>query len=109
MRTGLIATLFGALALAACGSAGSSTWQKPIELSPQVQAYFDAYTELPAPGVFVVSEDGRQAGYTYCPAVSGSACRTSRTYTIIRNCESRSGGVECKIYAIGVSQVFSGQ
>ncbi len=76
MRIGLITILFGALALAACGSVADTAWQKPIKLSPRVQAYFDTYTELPAPGVFVVSEDGETAGYTYCADESGSACRT---------------------------------
>ena len=108
MRTGLIATFLGALALTACGSIGDSVWQKPIDLSPRVQAAFDAYTKLPAPAEFAVSEDGQHYGYSYCSEVSGSGCRGKARFIAIQNCESRSG-VECKTYAIGTSPVFSGR
>lgn len=110
MRTRLIATLFGALALTACGLAGESTWRKPIELSPRVQAAYDAYGKLPSPSHFAVSEDGRHYGYTYCPEASGSACGDRGVrFMAIRNCEHSSGGAECRIYAIGRRQVYSGQ
>ena len=105
-----IATLFAALALSACGSNGDIVWQEPIELSPRVQAAYDAYTKLPNPSHFAVSEDGQAYGYTYCPAASGSGCSNRGVRSrVIRNCEEHSGGSKCKIYAIGVSQIYSGQ
>lgn len=110
MCTRLIGILFGALALMACGSVGGGGWHKPIELSPWVQSAYDAYRKLPSPGQFAVSEDGRHYGYTYCPAASASGCRDrGARFMAIQYCESSSGGAECKIYAIGVRKVYSGQ
>lgn len=107
MRIRLIATVLSALALTACTD---TVWQKPIALSPRVQLAYDYYTNLPNPEQFAVSEDGQHFGMTYCPAESSSGCVTRGTTTqAIRLCENSSGGVECKIYAIGVSKVYTGQ
>lgn len=110
MHTRSIAILFGALHLAACESAGDFSWQKPIELWPEAQSAFDAYRELPSPGYFAVSEDGRHYGFTYCPAPSASACiERGARFMAIRNCEYSSGGAECRMYAVGGRRTYRGQ
>ncbi|MGI9493596.1 MAG: hypothetical protein ACR2QF_14460 [Geminicoccaceae bacterium] len=83
-----------ALSLSACVR-DPSVGTGPIELSPRVQAGFEAYQKERAPGHFAVSIDGEEAAYNYCP--DGRCVRGSKTEAIHR-CEKRSGGMTCKIY-----------
>ncbi len=58
------------------------------------------------PGYFVVSEDGRRYGYSYCSAGVGG-CGSSVFFKVKESCEKRSG-VNCYIYAENGFVVWKG-
>jgi hypothetical protein len=106
MRTLLLA-LCTALSLSACETGAEGP---PPTLSPRVQAYFEQYMGESNPLMFVVSTDGRAAQYRYCPVgfdrcypVSGAP-----KSELFRECEKKSGGVPCHVYAVGRRIVWKG-
>lgn len=91
--------LFLALFLAACQTTGGSTvGSGPITLSPSIQAHFDEYMSING-SMYAVAIDGRSgASYYYCPDIRCQLTIGERQKAI-QNCEERSDGVQCKIYA----------
>ena len=88
-----MALAISSLSLGACVQ-DPSVGTGPIELSPRVQAGFEAYQKERSPGHFAVSIDGQDAAYNYCP--DGRCIRGSKMDAIHR-CE-KSSGRTCKIY-----------
>lgn len=77
-----------------------------VTLTPWLQEYYAQYKRHTIPLFFAVAEDGSYATYTFCD----SACRgkgSGRADTIY-GCEKYSGGVPCRIYAVGNSVVWDG-
>ena len=93
-------TLGVALLLGACQDTGAQG--PPPTFSPSIQAFFEQYLNEPIPRVFVVSIDGQYASYRYCTGL-GDVCvgQVSSRHKAITDCEKRSGGVPCKVYAFG--------
>ena len=90
-----------ALLLGACQDTGGAQGPPPA-FSPAVQAYFEQYMEKVNPTVFVVSTDGRSATYYYCPDTADVCVRSvEATHKARMDCETKSGGVPCKVYALG--------
>ena len=82
----------------------------PPKFSPSTQALFEQYMEEINPTLFVVSTDGRAAWYTYCPAHADFCYPASGATksTALRDCEKDSGGVPCRVYAVGRRIVWGG-
>lgn len=110
MRSLLLALCI-ALPLTACLDTTGAQGPPP-KFSPGVQAHFEQYMRELNPSLFVVSEDGQTAFYTYCPAhadrcidVSSSGATKS---SALRDCETNSGGIPCHVYAVGRRIVWKG-
>ena len=103
----LILVLCVLVPLSACQN-GGAVGSGPLTLSPDVQAYFGEYMERDNPTAFVVSTDGKSASYLYCPTTADGCIPGINTFHIIEDCEKRSHGVPCKIYAKGHSIVWEG-
>ncbi len=108
MRTLMLALCAGVL-LSACQDTTGAQGPPPT-FSPAVQAIFERYMGEINPTLFVVSTDGQYARYTYCPAYA-DACYPAAGATkskALRSCEEQSGGVSCKVYALGRRVVWKG-
>jgi len=96
----LLPALLSGLTLSACQSSGVGEGPPPT-FSRSVQAYFEQYQNEKDPIVFVVSTDGRYAVYYYCTDLADVCVGTvGATYQARMDCESGSGGVPCKVYAL---------
>ncbi|MCG5239985.1 hypothetical protein ACIU1J_01370 [Azospirillum doebereinerae] len=73
---------------------------QPIPLSSGVRQAFIKYSAIPTSGYFAVSQDGKSAGWTYCPEFGGCS-GLSNSGQAIYTCEQQSRGVPCVIYAYG--------
>lgn len=91
------------LALSGC-VANESFGRGPITLSPSVSVHFEAYKKLDQPLLFAVSTDGKTGYGVYC---KGYRCENAIAYALAE-CEGRSAGVPCKIFAQGRSVVWDG-
>ena len=105
----VVALLFGVLISGCEAGGGSSTSENigsgPIRLSSDVKGQFDAYRKRSFPIYFAVSVDGKSEGHGFCN--NGYTCgQFSQESYVIGSCESNSGGVPCKIYAIGKKIVW---
>ena len=95
----LLTVALGLTSLTSCESARAPQYGTgPLTLSPLIQASFDKYLTEFTPAFFFVSLDGLHSYYVYCRETN---CTDSISIYGIRNCESHSGGVPCKIYAVG--------
>lgn len=99
MKNAVLAICSG-LALSACQDT-AAVQGPPPKFSPFVQAVFDQYMAETRPILFVVSEDGQAAQYYYCPDIADHCAYGSYSALAIRDCEQRSGGVPCHVYAVG--------
>ena len=108
MRYLLLALCIG-LPLSACQDTTGAKGPPPT-FSPGVQAYFEEYMSLANPLIFVVSTDGRAVSYRYCPAHADRCLPITGgpKSELLRNCETDSGGVPCKVYAIKRRIVWKG-
>jgi len=91
-----------ALTLGACAR-DPSVGTGPINLTPRVQAGFDAYQKERSPGHFAVSIDGKDGAYNYCP---DARCRAGSKADAIYRCE-KSSGTTCKIYGSNGNVVWN--
>ena len=88
------------LALSACQTA-SNIGSGPITLSTSVQDLLRQYMKEDTPEVFAISTDGRTSSYRYCPDFADTCWAENSRWKAIQDCEGLSGGVPCKIYAVG--------
>lgn len=95
-RLSIIAVLsFGV----SCSLEDPEAGKGPIVLSPATRANLEEYMGRNAPLYFVVTEDGRGSYSIYCDG--GFNCnRSGARSQALDQCRSRSGGRDCKIYAI---------
>ncbi len=102
MKTSMLAAgVF--LVLAGCAGPGgraSNTAEAPLLISPQVWAYFQAYTRERQPMAFAVSADGNHAGYSYCPEMRCFNQFASAGPLALGSCTTN-GGKDCRIFASG--------
>ena len=92
--------------VASGGGSGNLVGSGPINLSKNVKSNLYWYqNELGFPMYFAVSIDGKHEGHGYCN--SGFSCGVySDPGHAINNCEAKSKGVPCKIYAEGKNIVW---
>ena len=80
------------LLLVACQTPGSLVGSGPLNLSTDVERYYnERYKTYMGAEYFVVSRDGRHANFSYCPAGSGGCAGREVVYEVIEGCEKRSG------------------
>jgi hypothetical protein len=84
------------LILVGCSVPDPSVGAGPVALGPAAEEAFADYQGRISPRYFALSEDGGAFYYTYCP---DSSCLRTPKSQIIRQCETFSRGVPCKIYA----------
>ena len=100
-----LAVLAAAL-VAGCKTVGGVKGSGPLTVAPNVAAGFETYKTKAKPLTFAVSTDGQDYSYYFCP---GTPCDSSHaTPEAIASCQGRSGGVPCKIFAIGREVVWDG-
>lgn len=92
----LILTTLVSLVLAGCQSL---VGEGPITFSPQTAAIYQHYLGQEYPAKFAVSEDGKASSYLYCPWNYVTHCNGAPDTRVIANCEKRSGGKPCLIFA----------
>ena len=98
MRWGVL-LISAVLAASGCKTAGGVKGSGPLTVSPRVAAVFERYKETAKPLTFAISTDGRNFGAYYC---TGTPCTSSHaTPEAFSDCQGRSGGVPCKVFAIG--------
>lgn len=98
--------LIAAVLAAGCKTAGGIKGDGPIRVSSNVANGFAEYKTKAKPLTFAVSVDGREYSYYYC---TGTPCTSSHaTPETIADCQGRSGGVPCKVFAIGREVVWNG-
>lgn len=85
-----------AFLLAGCSVADPSVGTGPIALGSAAKEAFDDYQAHPYPRYFAIAEDGSAYYYSYC--AEGRCLRTPKTQ-VVRQCETYSEGIPCKIYA----------
>lgn len=93
-----------ALVLAGCVLNDPYVGTGPIELSTSAEQAFADYRSLAYPRYFAVAEDGSAYYYSFCP--EGRCSRTLKTQ-VVRQCETFSAGIPCKIYASSGRIVWS--
>ena len=76
----------------------TTTGTGPLTLSSDVQHVFNEYLKRPTPLYFAVAENGQASFYSYCNEMQ---CARATSKAVIYECEKRSDGVPCKIYASG--------
>ncbi len=101
--TSFLATLV-IFMLAGCGVSDPSVGTGPIKLGAAAEKAFGDYQDRVYPRYFAVAEDGSAYFYNYCSA--GRCLRTPKTQ-IVRQCETYSQGVPCKIYASNGNVVWA--
>lgn len=77
----------------------------PITLSSKSTANFETYKKLPRPMFFAISTDGNTSFGLYCKDLNCGAQGAAQT---LAECEARSSGVPCKIFANNLSVVWDG-
>jgi len=90
--------------LSACPTNKDYFGTGPLALSPSMEAAFikDKKSGINS-SYFAISENGRRAGWSFCPA---GQCGGNSLMLAIHTCENRSGGNECRIYAEGPTVVW---
>lgn len=78
-----------------------------LTLSARTERIFIQYLER-SPMAFAVSLDGQNSGYYYCPEPTGCSDQQQTLYFAIEQCEQRSGGKTCKVFAIADQIVWNG-
>ncbi len=68
----------------------------PIAMGPAAEKAFTDYRAKSFPRYFALSEDGSSFYYSFC---SGNQCPRTPKSQIVRQCETYSAGIPCKIYA----------
>lgn len=77
----------------------------PIQLDRTATTNFEAYKKLPRPMHFALSVDGKASYGIYC---ADYRCGDETIASVLSECEARSGGVPCKIFANGKTIVWNG-
>ncbi len=95
------------LALASCKTAPDFYGDGPINISANMQSYFEKYKSGGGPSYFAISEDGRMASWSYCPSGPDGCSVGEPPYMMaINGCNRR--GKKCKIFARGKNVVWKG-
>jgi hypothetical protein len=97
--------VFTVVALSSCQSSEAYYGRGKLDLSWVVRARFADYLKEPSANVFAVSEDGNSFNYRYCPTQTRCSSEDA-VYYAIKGCEINSGGVPCKVYAMGSTVVW---
>lgn len=99
-----------AITFAACQNSADMNGPAPA-FSSSVEVLFEKYKKKTNPELFIISTDGQRAVFTYCPDIA-DLCPPSAGATkakALKKCEERSGGVPCKVYAVGRRVVWKGR
>jgi hypothetical protein len=92
------------LFLTACPSNQDYFGTGPLTRSSRMETAFDRYKNSGiSASYFAITEDGRRAGWSYCPA---GECGGNSLMLAIHTCEDKSGSHECRIYAEGPTVVW---
>lgn len=107
MKSSLIVAFSAILLLSGCQMSHQHAGSGPIDLSRRVEAHFQSYLTKPNGEFFAISTDGKHYGYSVCRD-GRFACVEDGDSVALRSCHSRSGGVPCKILAVGEDIVWQG-
>jgi len=98
----LVAAVTCAVTVSACQTTEYA--KAPIAMTSSAAALYQTYRNLPNPGYFAVSKDGKAGGGSYCPDVGN--CSGNGIYLATSICEQNSMGSPCVIYAYMGKPVF---